>query len=279
MGNFGILEIIIILANLTISWQGFNNPAALNAGTFEVNRVLKHKEYYRLLTSGFLHVSWAHLIFNMLSLYFFAGNIESYLGPLYFLLIYMGSLLGGNLFSLFIHRKNPYYRAVGASGAVSGVIFAAIALFPGMKLAFIFVPIPFPAWMFGLGFVLYSIYGIRSQRDNIGHEAHLGGAVIGLLIALAIVPEMFFLNTLPVLLVLIPTLIFIVIFIYKPEMLMVQKKFYQYYEPKKEDKDTEYLDRKRAEEKEVNRILEKVREQGVESLTAEEKKVLEDFEQ
>lgn len=277
-GNFGILEIIIIIANVTVSIKGFNDPSAFNAGTFQVDRVLKHKEYYRVITSGFLHVSWAHLFFNMLSLYFFAGSIEALLGPVYFLVIYMGSLIGGNLFSLFIHRHNPYYRAVGASGAVSGIIFAAIALFPGMQLGFLFIPIPFPAWMFGLGFVMYSIYGIRSQRDSIGHEAHLGGAILGLLIALAIRPEMFFINMLPVLLVLIPTLIFMLLIIFKPGAISVQKPFYQYYEPKKEDLDEEYLGRKKDEEKKINRILEKVRAKGEDSLTEEEIEFLRNYE-
>ncbi len=276
--NFGILEIIIIIANVTISIKGFNDPSAFEAGTFQVGKVLMGKEYHRLLTSGFLHVSWPHLFFNMLSLYFFAGNIEGYLGPLYFMLIYMGSLLGGNLLALFIHRNDPYYRAVGASGAVSGVIFAAIALFPGMELGFIMIPIPFPAWAFGLGFVLYSIYGIRAQRDNIGHEAHLGGAIVGLLIAVAIMPEMLLVNTLPILLVLIPTLIFIFILIYKPHLLVSGgKQFYQYYAPDKDDMDHQYNAAKKAKVEEVNRILDKISREGEESLTEDEKQTLENF--
>ncbi len=276
--NFGILEIIIIIANVTISIKGFNDPSAFEAGTFQVGKVLMGKEYHRLLTSGFLHVSWPHLFFNMLSLYFFAGNIEGYLGPLYFMLIYIGSLLGGNLLALFIHRNDPYYRAVGASGAVSGVIFAAIALFPGMELGFIMIPIPFPAWAFGLGFVLYSIYGIRAQRDNIGHEAHLGGAIVGLLIAVAIMPEMLLENTLPILLVLIPTLIFIFILIYKPHLLVSGgKQFYQYYAPDKDDMDHQYNAAKKAKVEEVNRILDKISREGEESLTEDEKQTLENF--
>ncbi len=279
LDNFGILEIIIILANVTVSIQGFNNPSGFEAGTFQVGKVLHGKEYYRLLTSGFLHVSWAHLFFNMLSLYFFAGHIEAYLGPLFFLLIYIGSLLGGNLLALFIHRNTPYYRAVGASGAVSGVIFAAIALFPKMKLGFIIIPgFDFPAWAFGLGFVLYSIYGIRAQRDNIGHEAHLGGAIVGLLIAVAIRPEMLIENTLPIVLVLVPTLIFIFIIIYKPGMLMSgTKSFYQYYEPEKEDMDHKYNADKKAKSEEVDRILDKINREGEESLTEREKEVLRNF--
>ncbi len=277
MQNFGLLEIIIIVINLIVSWRGFQDPRAFQTGVFEVGRVLRDKEYHRLLTSGFLHVSWSHLLFNMLSLYFFAGNVEGYLGSLNFLLIYMGSLIGGNLFSLFIHRHNPVYRAVGASGAVSGVIFAAIALFPGMELAFIFIPIPFPAWLFGLGFVLYSIYGIRSQRDNIGHEAHLGGAIIGLLIALALRPEMFFTNMLPVLLVLIPTLIFIVIIIFKPSLLSVKQQYFQYHDFSKDKKtpDEEYKVKEQKKVYELDRILEKISKHGEESLTEDERHILE----
>jgi membrane associated rhomboid family serine protease len=278
LGSLGILEIIIILANITISIQGFNNPAAFESGTFQVGKVLQGKEYQRLLTSGFLHVSWPHLFFNMLSLYFFAGHIEAYLGPLKFLLIYVGSLLGGNLLALFIHRNDSHYRAVGASGAVSGVIFAAIALFPGMELGLLFIPIPFPAWAFGLGFVLYSIYGIRAQRDNIGHEAHLGGAIVGLLIAVALLPQMLLINTLPIVLVLIPTLIFIFIIIYRPQMLGGGRPtFYQYYEPDKEDMDHKYNAAKNVEAEEVNRILDKIGREGEDSLTAEERETLKNF--
>lgn len=277
MDGLGLVEIILIVINVGVSWRGFNNPSAFQAGAFEVGPVLRGKEYHRLLTSGFLHVSWQHLFFNMLSLYFFAGNVEAFLGPLYFLLIYMGSLIGGNLFSLFIHRHNPVYRAVGASGAVSGVIFAAIALFPGMELQFIFIPIPFPAWAFGLGFVLYSIYGIRSQRDNIGHEAHLGGAIIGLLIALAIRPEMFFSNMWPVFLVLIPTLIFIIIIIFKPGLINVKQPYYQFYDGRKEKStpDEKYREEKQEKVYEMDRILDKINRHGKESLTEEERHILE----
>lgn len=217
----GLAWLLIIVINVAVSYLGFRDPKFFNSWTFEVDRVLKNGEWYRLITSGFLHVSGTHLAFNMITLYFFAGNIESYLGPWAFLIIYFGSLMGGNLFSLFIQRHNDLYRAVGASGAVSGVVFAAIALFPGMKLAFIFVPIPFPAWVYGVGFILYSIYGIRSQRDNIGHEAHLGGAIVGLLIAIAYVPAMLEFNRTAILLILVPTVLFIITIIYRPEILRI----------------------------------------------------------
>lgn len=273
MGNFGIVEIIIIVANVLVSFKGFNDRSFFNSWTFEVDKVLKNKEYYRLVTSGFLHVSGNHLLFNMLTLYFFAGNIENYLGSIPFLIIYMGSLIGGNLFSLFIHYRNDLYRAVGASGAVSGVVFAAIALFPGMKLAFIFVPIPFPAWIYGVGFVIYSIYGIRAQRDNIGHEAHLGGAIIGLLITIAYVPVVLMTNLTAILLILIPSVIFVFIIIYKPEFLLIDKKYAAF----RGNADDQYLNRKAEEQEDLDYLLEKINRYGMESLTPGERERLEKY--
>ncbi|MDZ7846649.1 MAG: rhomboid family intramembrane serine protease [Owenweeksia sp.] len=261
--------ILIILANVLVSLRGFRNQAFFNAWTFEVDRVLKQREWHRLLTSGFLHVSGSHLAFNMITLYFFAGSIEAYLGSISFMVIYFGSLIGGNLFSLFVHRHNDLYRAVGASGAVSGVVFAAIALFPGMELAFIFVPIPFPGWIYGVGFVLYSIYGIRSQRDNIGHEAHLGGAILGVVLALLYRPGLLQSNTLAIALILVPTLIFVLLIIYRPQILMIDKKYDRY-----KSTDDRYHERRQIEEQELNRILEKIQKDGRDSLTAEEMKLL-----
>ena len=268
----GSTWLLIIVANLIISYYGFRNAAFFNSWTFEVSSILKDGQWYRIISAAFLHVSGTHLAFNMLSLYFFAGSIEAQLGSVGFLIIYLSSLLGGNLFSLFIHRNNPAYRAVGASGAVSGVIFAAIALFPGMELAFIFVPIPFPAWVYGLGFVLYSIYGIRSQKDNIGHEAHLGGAIIGLLVAIAYEPAMMEYNQLAILLILVPTSVFIIIIIYRPRILLIEQKYSSY-----QDQDDEFREQRAAKQEELDRILEKVGREGIDSLSKDEKELLDRY--
>lgn len=269
--SFDPVSTALIVANVLISLQGFNNRSFLDQWMFKVDRILHNKEYYRLLSSGFVHTDSNHLIFNMISLYFFAGNIERSLGGVGLLVVYFGSLLAGSLFSLVIHRNNMGYRAVGASGAVSGVVFAAIALFPGMKLALLFLPIFFPAWVFGLGFVAYSIYGVRNQRDNIGHEAHLGGAITGLLIALLFAPQAFFGNTSTILLIFIPTAIFMVIAFKKPEWLFAKSRYLS--------QDDEYNDRKAAIMNEMNRILEKVNRHGADSLTDEERDFLQHFRQ
>ncbi len=176
MGTLGLISIAIIIANVFVSYRGFSSHEFFARYSFEVEKILIYKDYKRLITSGFLHVNWMHLIFNMFSLYIFSAGLERYIGSIYYLVIYFVSLVGGNLFSLYIHRNHGSYSAVGASGAVCGTMFSSIALFPGMRIGLFFLPISFPAWMYGLAFVLYSIYGIKSRRDNIGYETHLGGA-------------------------------------------------------------------------------------------------------
>src|SRR5215831_13558473 len=187
MNTLGIISIVIIIANVIFSYRGFTHISFYEKYKFEVEKILLYRQYYRIISSGFLHVNWMHLIFNMLSLYFFSGGLEAFLGDFNYLLIYFSSLIGGSLLSLFIHRHHGDYTAVGASGAVNGVIFATIALFPTMNINLLFIPMP--AWLFGILFVIFSIYGVRSRKDNIGHDAHLGGALIGMAIALALRPS------------------------------------------------------------------------------------------
>lgn len=266
-----LASILLIVINVLISIKAFNDQAFFEKWMFKVDRILQHKEYYRLISSGFVHTSGSHLAFNMISLYFFAGNIEASLGVAGLLIVYFGSLLVGSLLSLSVHQNNPYYRAVGASGAVSGVVFAAIALFPGMKLALLFIPIFFPAWVFGLGFVAYSIYGIRSQRDSIGHEAHLGGAIAGMMIALFFRPEMLSANLFTILLIFVPAAAFLLITFLKPNLLFPQ------HNSGGNTLDDNYNERQQQIKQELNRILEKINQHGIESLTAEERSFLQKF--
>ena len=178
MTDTGTIVILLIIANLIVSYRGFKSESFFDTYKFEVDKILLDKDYKRLVTSGFLHVNRTHLIFNMFSLYLFSGLVESTTGGLKFLIIYFVSLVGGNLFTLFIHRNHGDYNSAGASGAICGVIFASIALFPGMEVGFFGLPFAIPGWVYGVLYVLYSIYGIKSRKDNIGHEAHLGGALI-----------------------------------------------------------------------------------------------------
>ncbi|REH52623.1 rhomboid family protein [Tenacibaculum gallaicum] len=180
--------IILIVANVLVSLKGFNDAAFFDRYKFQVQKILGG-EKIRMLTSGFLHVDWLHLGFNMYALYLFGKVVDSSFGTLNFILIYFVSLIAGSMYSLYQHKKVPYYSAVGASGGVSGVIFSSIMLYPGMELIMLPIPVPIPGYVFGVGYLLYSIYGMKNQVGNIGHSAHLGGAIGGYLITLLLRPS------------------------------------------------------------------------------------------
>jgi membrane associated rhomboid family serine protease len=272
----GIISFILILANVIVSYRGFKDSLFYDRYKFRVDAVLLYKDYKRMVTSGFLHVNWMHLIFNMVALYFFSGSLELYLGPLRFLIIYFLSLIGGDLLSLFIHRHDGDYDSVGASAGVTGVIFAAIALFPGMGIGLFFIPLSIPGWLFGLVYVLYSIYGIRSRKNNIGHDAHLGGALVGLTVAIIMQPSALIDNTWAIVIIMLPSVFFIYMIITRPHILLIDN----YYFKKHSDAvtiDHRYNIDKANKQKEIDRILEKIHKRGMNSLTSKEKQMLEDY--
>jgi membrane associated rhomboid family serine protease len=180
----------LIAANCIMTIWGFSNPRLYSQFLFHTGSIRHHKEYYRLVTSGFLHADWAHLLFNMVSLFYFSRESEIMLGSIETVIIYVGSLITGNLVALMLHYGNDNYRAVGASGAVSGIIFSGVLLLPNSKIGMILFPIMMPAWLYALIYIGFSIYGMRSKRDNIGHEAHLGGALGGVLLTVLLLPEL-----------------------------------------------------------------------------------------
>ena len=159
---------------------------------------------------------------------------------------------------------------------MSGIIFASIALFPGFNIGILFLPISIPAWIFGLAFVLYSVYGIRSRRNNIGHEAHLGAAVAGMLIAIVLQPSVLMYNYFPILIILIPCLVFMYIIIKKPHYLFVDNLFYKRHTVHYTIED-KYNTKKLDTQKKVDQILEKIHKRGIESLTQKEKDILDAY--
>lgn len=193
MGNLDLITIVIIAANVIISYKGFNDYAFFEKYKFNVGAI-QRGEKVRFFSAGFLHVDMQHLLFNMVSLYFFAGSVVAYIGVGGFLAVYIGSLMVGNLLSLYFHKNEYHYSAVGASGAVSGIIYSAILFRPDMSLYMFFIPIP--AYLFGIGYLLYSIYGMKNRIGNIGHDAHFGGAIGGYVITLMLVPALFQTNPL-----------------------------------------------------------------------------------
>jgi membrane associated rhomboid family serine protease len=181
--NIPLIGSIILAINIIISFIGFNNVQFFDKYRFEINGIRKG-EYYRLLTSAFLHVNKTHLLFNMVTFYFFVAIVVTALGPLPLLLLYLGSLFTGNLFALAFHHNQLNYIAVGASGAVTGVLFSALLLYPGIELMLFFIPLPIPGYIFGIGYMIYTLYGMQAQSDNIGHTAHFGGAIGGIVMTI-----------------------------------------------------------------------------------------------
>ncbi len=182
--------IIIIAANVIISMKGFNDFSFFERYKFNVGGI-RRGEQIRMFSSAFLHADFSHLLFNMLTLYFFADVVINEVGVTYFVIIYVVSLLAGNLLAYYFHKDEPQYSAIGASGAVMGILYSAILFFPDMGLYLFFIPIPIPAWLFGMAYLLYSIYGMKNRVGNIGHDAHIGGAVGGYALTLLFAPYLF----------------------------------------------------------------------------------------
>ncbi|WP_264554250.1 rhomboid family intramembrane serine protease [Flavobacterium sp. N2038] len=198
----------IIVANALISYKGFNDYAFFRKYEFHIGSI-RSGEQIRMLSSGFLHVDIMHLVFNMFTLWCFAPVVTQWLGNFSFVLVYFGSLIFGNLLTMLFHKNDYSYRAVGASGAVTGVLYSAILLEPGMTLG-IFGVIPIPAYLFGILYLLYSIYGMKAKNDNIGHTAHFGGAIGGYLITLIKEPSLIVDHSSMVILLAIPIIVLFV---------------------------------------------------------------------
>jgi membrane associated rhomboid family serine protease len=211
-----VITLVIIAANIIVSWQGFRDPSFFMKYHFNPERVLGGREYIRLVSSGFLHANSGHLMFNMLALYSFSVGVSTVFGAGRYLIIYLGSLIAGNLLALYIRRNDRNYRAVGASGAVSGIVYASILMYPHGGVGILFLPFTIPSWLFGILFILVSIFGIRSSFGNIGHEAHLGGAIAGLFLTMMMDPGLAAEHPLLTAALLVPTAAFLFILARNP---------------------------------------------------------------
>ncbi len=201
--------IIVIVATCLFSYKGFNDLVFFRKYEFHIGSI-RSGEQIRMFSSGFLHADLGHLFFNMFTLYMFAPVVINYFGNISFLIIYVISLVFGSLLTLLMHKNDYNYRAIGASGAVTGILYSSILIDPSMSLYLFFIPIPIPTYVFGIGYLLYSIYGMKAKNDNIGHTAHFGGAIGGYLITLIKAPDMLVNNTSMVVLLAIPIVILFV---------------------------------------------------------------------
>lgn len=191
--NFTLL---IILFTCLTSIIAFSDQQLKMKTIFYPYRIKREREYIRFLSSGFLHANWLHLIVNMYVLYFFGRILEDYysiifgqMSRVFFILLYLLSIVAANMSTYFRQKDNPAYLSLGASGAVSAVLFATILFNPGMKIMFIFLPIPMPAIIIGVLYLIYSVFMANRSHDNINHEAHLLGAIFGFVFTLALKPE------------------------------------------------------------------------------------------
>lgn len=164
-------------------------PPLLEIGYLKPSRTVKENTWYELITSGFLHANLGHLFVNMFTLYFFGSVMEQVLGPGYFMGLYLTGLIAAGIPSIIKFKNNENYATLGASGAVGAVLFAFIFLFPMDSIYLMFIPIPIPAFVFAIMYLAYSMYESKQERGKINHEAHLAGAIWGIVYLVVFVPN------------------------------------------------------------------------------------------
>lgn len=189
------ITLALIVITCVISFYALNNSSFLESWMMNPYKVMQRGQYYRLLTSGFIHADFGHLFFNMFSFYFFGNQIESIFGQLfggaaalYLVLFYLAGIIVSSIPTLLKHKNDPGYNSLGASGGVSSVVFAAILFFPLNKVC-VYGILCFPGFVFGLLYIGYSYYESRRGAGYINHDAHLYGALFGILFMTVIYPS------------------------------------------------------------------------------------------
>ena len=192
-----IITWIFIIITAAVSIPAFSNKELFSRLRFNPYIIRETKQWHRFLTYGLLHADWAHLMINMFVLYSFGEQVEYFMkyyfglkGNLYFVLLYVGGIFFSVVPAFEKHRNDSWYNAVGASGAVSAVVFSSIIFWPASKIMFLLLPIPIPAVVFGILYLVYSAYMSRKASDNIGHDAHFWGALFGVVFTIVIKPEL-----------------------------------------------------------------------------------------
>lgn len=189
------ISLIIIVVTVLVSILAFNNRELFHKLTFNPYSIKNKNEWWRFVSHALLHADWIHLGINMYVLYSFSNIVETtylnslgYRGLFYYFLLYLGGVLFSSVFDFGKQKDNPYYNAVGASGAVAAVVFASILIYPGGSLFLFPIPFPIPSWAFGILYIIYSAWMGKKGGDNIGHNAHLWGAIYGLIFTALTIP-------------------------------------------------------------------------------------------
>ena len=189
--------LFFLILTVVISWQAFQNQALLSRLLLEPYAVKHRGEFYRLLSHMLVHADFTHLAFNMMTLYFIGSYLEQIWQlqfglmntRIYLFLLYVVGGLCATLWPMIRNQDNPSYRSLGASGAVSAILFAFILWDPTQSLYLMFIPIPIPAYVFGPLYLAFEYYSMRKGKSGIAHDAHIGGAIFGVLFVLLIAPE------------------------------------------------------------------------------------------
>lgn len=191
--SLNLTLILIIITGLT-SYYGWKKPEIQSKWMFNPYAIYHGKQYYRFLSSGFIHSNTMHLIFNMIALYFFGGSIEriyisifGQMGIVFYLITYLVGIIVANLKTYFKHKDSSYYNSLGASGGVASILFASILYQPTVGICLYFV-ICLPAFLLGLIYLIYSYYSGKKMSDNINHDAHLYGSLFGIVFTFVLRP-------------------------------------------------------------------------------------------
>jgi len=174
---------IIIILTALVSIPAFSNAELFSRLRFNPYIIKETKQWYRFLSYGLLHADWTHLAMNMFVLYSFGEQVEMFM-------LYVGAVVISVIPSFEKHKNDSWYNAVGASGAVSAVVFSSIIFLPNSKIIFLLLPFPIPSVVFGILYLIYSAYMAKKGKDNIGHDAHFWGALFGAIFTIALKPEL-----------------------------------------------------------------------------------------